>query len=134
MTLPVTAMTAALLALLLIFLAMQVIKERLRTQTSFGASEDERMKMTRGAHSNLAEHAPLALIMLGVLELAAANHTALMVIAAIFLFARGLHAFGMFRHQSAGQPKFRQVGVVITWLTMAAMALWILYICVTVNL
>ncbi len=134
MTIPVTATTAAILALLLIYLAVQVIKQRLRAKTAFGAIDDETFKMTHGAHANLAEHAPMALILMGALELAGANHTALMAIAIAFLIARGLHAFGMFHHQSSGQPKFRQAGVILTWLSMAAMALWIIYIAVMVNL
>jgi len=90
--------------------------------------------MARGAHANLAEHAPLALIMLGALELAGANHMALMVVAVLFIAARLLHAFGIAHHLSKENPKFRQAGVVLTWLTISAMALWIIYICVTVNL
>lgn len=134
MTVPVTAMTAAILALLLIYLAVQVVKQRLRTQTAFGVIDDERFKMARGAHANLSEHAPIALIMMGALELASANHLALMVIAVVFIAARFLHAFGMFRHLATENPKFRQAGVILTWLSSMAMALWIIYICVTVNL
>jgi len=134
MTLPVTAFTAAICALLLIFLSFQVVKQRIRTESMFGASDDEKMKMVRGCHSNLAEHAPLAIIMVGVLELANAHHMALIIIAGLFLVARILHVYGMHIHQAGKTPRIRQVAVMSTWLTMTALALWILYICATVNL
>ena len=60
MTLPVTALAAAICALLLIFMKFQVIGQRIRTETMFGAGEDAKMKMVRGTHANLAENAPIA--------------------------------------------------------------------------
>ncbi|MEE9434610.1 MAG: MAPEG family protein [Sphingorhabdus sp.] len=134
MTLPVTALTAAICALLLIILMFKTIGERLRTETNFGTVDDERFAMVRGAHGNLAENAPLAIIMLGVLELANAHHMALTGLAALFLVSRVLHAFGMFQHQAGKTTRFRQAGVLGSALSMAAMALWIIYLFVTVNL
>ena len=51
MTLPVTALAAALCALMLIFMKFQVIGQRIRTQTLFGAGTDPKMDMVRGAHA-----------------------------------------------------------------------------------
>ncbi len=134
MTLPVTGLTAAICALLLIYTLFQVISERLRTETSFGAGEDEKMKMARGTHANLAENAPIAIIMLAVLELSSAHHMALTGLAALFLLSRVVHVFGMKQHQQGKTPKFRQIGVLGSVLSIVALALWIIYLFVTVNL
>ncbi len=134
MTLPVTAMTAAILTLLFLFLSFQVVKQRLRTETSFGAGNDEHMDLVRGCHSNLIEYTPITIIMLALLELSSANHIALMVLATIFIAARFLHVFGMHQHAAGKSVRFRQIAMMVTWLVMAILTLWIVYICVTVNL
>lgn len=134
MTLPITALTAAICALLLIFLMFKVVGQRLATKTMFGASDDEKMKMVRGAHANLAENAPIAILLIGLLEMANAHHWALTGIAGLFLFSRVLHIYGMYQHQSAGNPRFRQAGVMGTALSIAALALWTIYLFITVNL
>ena len=134
MTLPVTAMTAAILALLFIYLSYQVVKQRVRTETSFGTGNDEHMDMVRGCQSNLIEYTPITLIMLALLELSSANHLATMGLAVAFMIGRFLHVFGMHQHHAGKTVKFRQIAMVTTWTTMAILALWIIYLCVTVNL
>ena len=134
MTLPVTAMTAALLALLFLFLSYQVVKQRLQTKTLFGAGNDAHMDMVRGCQSNLIEYTPIALIMLALLELASANHTALMVLAVIFLLGRFLHPYGMHQHSAGKGVRLRQIAMMMTWGVIAILSLWIIYLCVTINL
>ena len=134
MTLPVTALAAAICALLLIFMKFKVIGQRVRTETMFGASEDAKMKMVRGAHANLAENAPIALILMALLEMTSAHHWTLTGLAALFLAARVLHIYGMYRHHGTGSVRFRQAGVIGTTLAIVAMALWVIYLFVMVNL
>ena len=107
MTLPVTAMTAAILALLFIYLSYQVVKQRVRTETSFGTGNDEHMDMVRGCQSNLIEYTPITLIMLALLELSSANHLATMGLAVAFMIGRFLHVFGMHQHHAGKTVKFR---------------------------
>lgn len=134
MTLPVTALAAAICALMMIFLMFKVIGRRVATETSFGAGTDEKLQMVRGCHANLMENAPIALILLGLLELANAHHWALTGLAALFLIARVVHIYGMYQHHDTGNIRFRQVGVIGSTLSISAMALWIIYLFVTVNL
>lgn len=131
MTLPVTGLAAAICALMLIFLMIKVVGQRLRTETDFGSSDDTKMKMVRGCHSNLAENAPIALIMLAILELANVNHWGLTALAGLFLVARVIHVFGMYQHYEGKTLRFRQIGVMGTVLSIAGMAVWILYLFVT---
>jgi len=92
------------------------------------------MDMVRGCQSNLIEYTPITLIMLALLELSSAHHLSLMVLAVIFMIARFLHPFGMHQHQAGKGLRLRQIAMLMTWLVMAALALWTIYICVTVNL
>ena len=134
MTLPVTALAAAICALLLIFMKFQVIGQRIRTETMFGAGEDAKMKMVRGTHVNLAENAPIALILMALLEMTSAHHWTLTALAALFLVARVVHIYGMYQHHGSGSVRFRQAGVMGTTISIVAMALWVVYLFVTVNL
>ena len=134
MTLPVTALAAAICALLLIFMKFQVIGQRIRTETMFGAGEDAKMKMVRGTHANLAENAPIALILMALLEMTSAHHWTLTALAALFLVARVVHIYGMYQHHGSGSVRFRQAGVMGTTISIVAMAWWVVYLFVTVNL
>lgn len=134
MTLPVTGLAAAICALLLIYCAYATVKVRLATEIGFGDGGNPDLLAARGTHANLSEHAPLFLIMLGVLELANANHLGLTIIAAIFLVGRVAHIVGMKQHHNGGSPRFRQLGVLATWLTTVALALWIVFLFVTMHL
>ncbi|BDI60908.1 MAPEG family protein [Qipengyuania nanhaisediminis] len=127
MLLPITATTAALLALLLLALAIQTVCQRVRLKTGFGDGGDPSLIAASRSHGNLAEHAPIVLIMLGLLEYASANRTLLMVLAAAFVIGRICHVFGLHTASEPGKPPLlRQVGVILTWLVMLVLAVVIL--------
>ena len=134
MTLPVTALAAAICALLLIYTAYATVKIRFANKIGFGDGDNPDLLAARRTHANLAEHAPLFLIMLALLELADAHHWGITAIAGLFLIGRVLHIIGMAQHHKGGSPRFRQMGVIATWLTTVTLALWIIYLFVTVNL
>ena len=85
MTLPVTALAAAICALLLIYTAYATVKIRFANKIGFGDGDNPDLLAARRTHANLAEHAPLFLIMLAVLELADAHHWGITAIAGLFL-------------------------------------------------
>ena len=84
MTLPVTALTAVICAIMLLATALATVRGRLRTKTAFGTGDDARLTASSRAHGNLAEHAPIVILMIGLLELSEANHWALTGLAVIF--------------------------------------------------
>ena len=123
MPLPITAVTAALLALLLLFLAILTVRNRFRLQAAFGDKDDPGLIAASRSHGNLAEHAPIVLIMLGLLEYAEFNTSALIGIAAAFVLARIAHAIGLHQPSEPGKaPLARQIGVILTWLVILALA------------
>ena len=123
MQLPVTAMVAAGCAILLVILAVDTIRHRLRAKVAFGDGGDAKLTSASRAHGNLAEHAPIVLIMLGLLEYNNADGTVLCWIGSIFLAGRVAHAIGLYTPSEPSKaPIPRQIGVVVTFGTMLVLA------------
>jgi uncharacterized membrane protein YecN with MAPEG domain len=135
MTLPVTAFVAAVCALLLLITAIDTVRQRLRVQAAFGDHGDAKLISASRSHGNLAEYAPITILLLGLLESARANHMALMIIGAVFLIGRVAHIIGLYTPSKPGKaPIGRQIGVVATFATLLALGGWTLWILATVNL
>lgn len=135
MTLPVTAFVAAICALLLLATAIDTVRQRLRLKAAFGDHGDAKLISASRSHGNLAEYAPITIILLGLLETGRANHMALMVIGAIFLIGRVAHVIGLYTPSEPGKaPLGRQVGVAATFGTLLILGLWTLWILATQNL
>ena len=135
MTLPVTAFVAAVCALLLLVTAIDTVRQRLRLGAAFGDQGDAKLISASRAHGNLAEYAPITIILLGLLETARVNHMALLIIGAIFLLGRVGHIIGLYTPSEPGKaPLGRQVGVVATFGTLLALGVWTLWLLATQNL
>ena len=127
MPLPITSVTTALLALLLLIMAIQTVRQRLKLKAAFGDAGDTGLIAASRSHGNLAEHAPIVLIMLGLLEYAGANATLLMSVAGAFVVGRIAHVIGLHTPSEPGKaPLARQIGVILTWLTMLVLIALIL--------
>ena len=133
MTLPITALTAAICAIMLLITAIDTVRQRLRAKAAFGDGGDSQLIHASRSHGNLAEHAPLAVILIGLLEQSGAHHWTLTGIAVLFLFARMMHIVGIYAPMSDKPPVPRQIGVIGTWLSYALLIGWTLYLVVTVN-
>src|SRR3546814_13026749 len=94
MTFPVTACVAAICALLLLATAIDTVRQRLRLKAAFGDHGDAKLISASRRHGNLAQYAPITIILPRLLETARARHMALMVIRAIFLLARAALLIG----------------------------------------
>jgi uncharacterized protein len=135
MPLPVTAFVAAACALLLLATATMTVRARLRAKIAFGDGGDDAILRASRSHGNLAEHAPIVIILLGLLESVRANHLALMIVGALFLLGRIAHVQGLHTPSEPGQaPLGRQVGVITTWVTLLLLGCWIFYMLATRNL
>lgn len=134
MTLPITALTAAICAIMLLLTAIDTVRHRVRAKAAFGDAGDSKLTSAIRSHGNLAEHAPIVIIMIGVLESARANHWALTGVAVVFLAARALHIVGLYGKVSNGKPPpARSLGVIGTWLVMAVLIVWIFYSVIRFN-
>lgn len=127
MPLPITAITTVILALLLLGLAIDTVRHRVRSRTAFGTGDDDRLTRASRAHANLAEHAPIALILMGLLEYSEADADALMGLALVFILSRILHVIGLYTVTDGRPPMTRTIGVLATWIVIAALAGWTLF-------
>ena len=134
MPVPVTAFVAAICALLLLLTAVDTVRQRIRAKAAFGDAGDAKLISASRSHGNLAEHAPIVILLLAFLELAHAWHMGLMAIGALFLFGRVMHIWGLYFPANTKPPLPRSLGVIITWLTLAILSGWTLYLLVTQNL
>ncbi len=134
MPLPITAFVAAVCAIMLLITAIDTVRQRMRLKTGFGDAGDAKLISASRSHGNLAEHAPIVILMIGMLEMARANHMVLMGIGALFLFGRAAHIVGLYTPSEPGKPPVpRQIGVVVTWLTLLALSGWTIYLLATRN-
>ena len=128
MTLPVTAFVAAICAIMLLITAIDTVRQRLRLKSAFGDAGDAKLISASRSHGNLAEHAPIVILLLGVLELSNAHHITLMTVGALFLLGRVAHIIGLYTPSDPGKaPLGRQIGVISTWITLAFLSGWTLF-------
>ncbi|MEM8694454.1 MAG: MAPEG family protein [Pseudomonadota bacterium] len=128
MTLPVTAALAVAMATLLLLLAIDTVRQRFRTTTAHGLGDDQRLTSASRSHGNLAEHAPMVIILVALLELARADHMGLMIVSGVFIVARVLHIHGLYNPKEGGPPLSRAIGVILTWIVLAVLIGWTLWL------
>jgi uncharacterized protein len=134
MPLPITAFVAAICGLMLLITAIDTVRQRLRLKVGFGDGGDAKLISASRSHGNLAEHAPIVIILIGLLETVRANHMILMSIGAIFLIGRVAHIIGLYAPSEPGKaPVPRQIGVMVTWLTLLALSGWTLCLLARLN-
>ena len=119
--LTVTLVTTSVMGLIMIWLAARVIAGRVKGDVIIGDGENLDLLYRIRAQGNFAEYTPLFLILLGALELSAGNQTVLMVLAVVFVVARILHVFGMGENANL---KFRQIGMIATFLSIAVASIY----------
>lgn len=112
MLLPITSLVAAVTGLLLLVTAIDTVRHRLRTKQAFGDGGDAKLVSASRSHGNLAEHGPIVIILIGLLEMAKANPAWLFWIAVVF-FDRARRPYHRIVHalragQGPGSPPDRR--------------------------
>jgi uncharacterized protein len=121
------ALYSGLNLLVLVYLALRVVRQRLKTQTSIGDGGHPSLALAIRVHGNAAEYVPAGLVGLAVLALAGAPVWAVHAAGGAFTVARLAHALGF----AGGILIGRQVGTALTWATLIAMALGLVFLAVT---
>jgi uncharacterized protein len=114
---PITALFAALLAPLYIFLAFRVIGVRQSAKISVGDGGDKSLSRRMRVHANFAEYVPFALVLLGLAESQRAPSLLLYAVGGCLLLGRYLHAYGM--SQSPDILPLRVTGMLLTFASVA---------------
>ena len=121
----VTPLYAGLLALWFLLLTLRVVQERHRTRISLGDGGDATLHRRIRGHANFAEYVPLALLMMGFLEVGHRSIYLLHALGIALVVARVLHGLAL---SFGWQTRFGRVsGAAITIVVMMIEALLCLY-------
>jgi uncharacterized membrane protein YecN with MAPEG domain len=118
-----SALYAALLGLLAVILTVRVIMNRVKTGFQAGDGGNAKLAQAIRAHANLAEQAPMALLLLVLAEVLGTPTVAIHGLGAVLVLARLANAWGL--SHSLGPTTPRQAGAGLTVLVVAASVLLI---------
>jgi len=119
MLLPTTLCLAAAAALVNLWLGMRIGRLRTQLQISVGDGDHELLRRRMRAQLNFAENVPVVVILTGLIEFAGWGGLWLSIVAALFIFGRLLHAYGM---DGDSAYKGRMVGTITAMLTQLGLA------------
>lgn len=120
MIVPVSAVYAAVIALMMLALAFRVSGFRLRDRVNLGDQGSRDLRVAVRSHANLVEYAPLFVLLLFIGELNGAPVEWLHGAGLLFVLSRFAHAWGMEASNGGAHPG-RFAGIVGTWLSIALM-------------
>ena len=118
---PITAVYAALLGLLVVLLSLVVIKLRRSLRVGIGDGGNRDLQRAIRVQGNATEYIPLFLILLAAFEL---NHGApifLHTMGTVFFIGRMLHAWGLYG--TAGASTARVAGTIGTMTALILLAI-----------
>ncbi|BBM66593.1 membrane protein [Vibrio alfacsensis] len=115
----ITALYACVLALLLIWLAFQVIKQRRINKVAYADGGVEPLQIARSAQSNAAEYIPITLILMCLLEYNGASVWWVHMTGLLFVVGRVLHARAILSNQLKG----RVTGMKLTFASMLTLVI-----------
>jgi uncharacterized protein len=116
----ITAATAVVLAVLQMLLMLPIAVGRRKYRVGLGDGGNAVMVRRIRMHGNLAENAPLFLILLALTEATGQWGTFVPIVAAAFVVFRLLHVVGLWI--SAGPTPFRFVGVLGSFCAIVGLA------------
>jgi len=121
----VTALYAALIALLLLAFAMRVSIARLRLGVGIGDGGHEALGRAVRVHGNAVEWALPVLLLMLVAELNRAAPLLLHACGIALVVARLVHGAGLARRSGASPG--RSAGTIVTWIVLVVLAAWNLW-------
>lgn len=116
---PITLTLVAFIGLLYLAFGVNVGIVRARTKTLLGPGDDPKLMRAIRAHGNLAEWAPIAILLIAAMEYSEAPTVMVAGLAGAYAFARICHGIGLIREYGPPHP-LRAVGaftniLVVTW-------------------
>ncbi|MEM7507177.1 MAG: MAPEG family protein [Pseudomonadota bacterium] len=121
MALPITALYAGPLALLILYLAFSVVGMRRKGKVILGDGGNKLLECRIRGHANACETIPIALILLGLSEGMGAPAWVLHILGLMLLIGRVMH--GIHFQQIRGGITLRFYGMILTILAIALMAI-----------
>jgi len=121
--LQVASVYIAINMLILVWLAFRVVSRRRSGKISIGDGGSDDLAVAIRVHGNASEYIPATLVGFLALAFLESPVWGLHALGIAFTLGRLMHVFGM----GSGPIIFRQLGVLLTWLTMIIVSLAILY-------
>ncbi len=121
--LPITLSTASVLALVCVVLILRIGKGRFVHKVSIGDGGNTDLLIRMRTHANFVEYVPFILILMGLLELAGANHIFMTCCGGALVVFRILHAIGMPRPAPNPYRAIGALGSVALMLVLAGYGL-----------
>ena len=118
----ITLLYAALCTLLVLALAWRVIVFRFRNRIGLGDGGNPELQRRIRVHANAIEYLPLALLLLGGMELNGVDDAWIHGFGATLFVSRVLHAWGLSRHGGTSVGRF--AGTITTFVLMVTMAIF----------
>jgi uncharacterized membrane protein YecN with MAPEG domain len=120
MSVSITALYAAILALIIVALGINVTMHRVKLKVPLGdGGKPEMLRMIR-LHANAIEYIPIAIVLMLAYELNGGWHSALHIIGIALVAGRLIQTWAMWSTEVAGPA--RGHGQSLTWLSIAAQA------------
>ena len=117
----ITLLFASLHVLLMLVLLARISRHRHGQRIGLGDGGDVELARKVRVHGNFIEHAPIALLLMALLELSGLPAAWLWGLGGVLLLGRVMHAVGLSR--TGGHSHGRFWGTALTWLALLAMAL-----------
>jgi len=122
----ITALCAGILGVLAVVLAGYVGAGRGKAKVGIGDGDDADLLCRIRKHGNFTEYAPLALVLLALLEMSgAASAMAISILGAALVAGRILHPMGL--KQNGAPTALRAIGISATLLMMLVSSIWLIY-------
>jgi len=118
----ITLLLSSVLALIFVWLAFQVIKQRKKHKVSIGDGGVNALSMAIRAHGNFAEYVPVLLILLGCAELNGAHPLLMILFAVLILLGRMFHAYAFLGGKEHFKP--RVMGMKLTLYTLIGLSVY----------
>ena len=118
----ITMLYAGLCTILVVILGLRVVLYRFGHKIGLGDGGDTTLQRRVRVHANAVENLPLALLLLGGMELNGYPAALIHGFGATLFASRVAHAWGL--SHSSGTSKGRFLGTLFTWTLMLAMALF----------
>ncbi len=91
----ITLFYGAVLALMYVGLALEVVYHRRRAKVGIGHGDDRKLRRSIRVHANFGEYVPFAVVLVGLLEADAAPAWALHTMGTVLVVSRVLHRVGL---------------------------------------
>jgi uncharacterized membrane protein YecN with MAPEG domain len=122
----VVPLYAGLLALLFVGLSIRTLRLRRRLRIAIGDAGNQTMLRAMRAHANFAEYAPIAIVLMYLVEITGGSGAFVHILGASLLAGRIAHAVGV--SQVDEKYAFRVIGMALTLTSIIAAAVRLLLV------